>query len=142
MSQLNKPREAGPFWFDGGCLPVKVCYAPDKAAWKYALKSCDIKPEPFPKSSGRCTTFDKTLSKFSELVVIITFNIPDGLHVSQIIGLMAHEATHAMQFTMQSMHPDYAIERHNEVEAYFIQWVTQNIYSHYCEYQEYKNASN
>jgi len=80
------------------------------------------------------------LSKFPELIIIVTFNIPPGLDVAQIVGLMAHEATHALQCTMQSMHPGYEIERHSEVEAYFVQWATQNVYYAYCEWMEYKNG--
>lgn len=135
---MTQPREAGPFWFDGGPLPIKLCYAPDKAAWKYALKSCEIKPEPYPKTAGHCTTWDKTLTKFPELVIIITVNARKELAQSQIVGIIAHEATHALQFAMQSMHPGYDVERHQELEAYFVQWATQNIYAHYLDYVAYR----
>jgi len=108
-------------------MPVKICYTPDAKAWAIMLKQLGLPDDtPYPTQHGRCESFESP--KYSELIVVIVINPKPGTTIDQIVGLIAHEATHALQFTMEKMHPGYEVERHQEVEAYFVQWVTQNVF--------------
>lgn len=121
-----------PFWWDGGPLPIKVAYAPNKKAWKIALKQIGLKPdvEPYPENAGRLTTFMGT--KFPELVAIVTLNNTRQFDVDSIAGLIAHEATHVAQELARFVYPYNDKARLDaETEAYCVQWVTMNVLAAY-----------
>ncbi len=143
MAKLDKGDE-GPFWFDGGPIPLQFCYAPDAAAWDYALKSCGLDPEPFPTHSGMCNYFAPELTNKGEITVILTLNEKHirkrGLVTSQIHGLIAHEATHIMQYATTHMAGPSEVERHRELEAYIVHWATQCTIASRYRWLDYKAA--
>lgn len=142
MKQTKKPRDAGPFWFDGGPIPVQFCYAPDRAAWDYALKSIAVEPEPYPTASGMCNYFAPELTNKGEITVIITLNEKHirkrDMQMSQIVGLIAHESAHLMQYAMRHMAAHNEPQRHDELEAYIVHWATQCVVASRFRFLDYK----
>jgi hypothetical protein len=112
---------------------------PDKKAWRYALYKCEISDEPMPNNSGAmCSYWSGGLTKFPEVVCIVTLGAKSDDYV-QICGLLAHEAVHVMQATLKQMSNWQAdkVERHDELEAYIIQWATQSLIQAYDDYTAY-----
>lgn len=136
VSMTRKPvlRKNEPFWFDGGPLPFKLCFAANAEAWKIAIEQMKLDPEveEYPSNSGRCTTFN--VAVWSELTAVITINRRKGVSMDQIAGLIAHEMTHVAQQLARYMFPYDDLARLDaETEAYLIQWGTQNILSAFKE---------
>ncbi|WGJ07500.1 hypothetical protein [Brucella intermedia] len=81
-------------WCDRGWQPVYFGFCPSKKAWKREMKRLDCK-EPYPDTDGRCTTFTND----GKVVVLVT--IRDGSEnersITEITGLLVHEATHVWQ---------------------------------------------
>jgi hypothetical protein len=134
------PREAGPFWFDGGAIPIALCFCPDQECWDYAFATleCTVAPGLYPSSAGMCTTLDREITNSIEPVCIITMNVTPSMVGSQIVGILAHEAVHVMQHAIDSMYPNRVTERHMELEAYIVQWAAQACYYSYRDWEAYK----
>lgn len=135
MSVKDKTRKLEPFWFDGGPLPIRLCYTPTPEAWKIAIEQMglSVENEPYPENSGRCTVFDGI--KWPELTAIVVINRRKGVSNVQVAGLIAHEATHVAQQLARKMFPyDDAARLDSETEAYLVHWATQNIFSAYMEH--------
>lgn len=84
-------------WLDQGWQPVFIGFCPSQKAWDREMKRLGITPpEPYPTTAGRMTTFDY---KGSKTVCLVT--IQDGSEkehsLSEVIGLLVHEAMHVWQ---------------------------------------------
>jgi hypothetical protein len=124
----KKPDYGKTRWVELGVFPGFVGFVPDKDSWDKTVKNLGNPTESYPTTDGRCTQFVKG----QETTILIT--VADGAEknrsLSQVVGIIAHEATHAWQ-----MIKDNIGERNpgHETEAYFIQCVTQTCFHAFYE---------
>lgn len=106
--------------------PADVCVAfvPNEKEWYRLLKKeYNITDEEYPTSDGRVTTLTKEGS--FHCLVTITDKKTTGV---QLVGLLAHEATHCYQKIKQWMKEN---DPGIEFEAYTIGGITQALLSCY-----------
>jgi hypothetical protein len=108
-------------WMERGPLPVRIGWCPSEAAWKREMKLMGMPNEPFiGESSGRCDSFERP----GDSVVLVHLNREVARRHTEIeiVGLLAHESTHAFQAVCRTMGEDRPSP---EFEAYTIQAITQ-----------------
>ncbi|MDG9793062.1 hypothetical protein [Brucella anthropi] len=114
-------------WCDRGWQPVYFGFCPSKKAWKREMKRLDCK-EPYPDTDGRCTTFTND----GKVVVIVT--IRDGSEnersITEITGLLVHEATHVWQTIRNDIGEQ---DPSPEFEAYSMQAIFQGLLTAFQE---------
>lgn len=86
----NHP-DAGPFWFDGGPIPIQLCFAPDPETrlMAFADIGCTDEPGEYLKSGGLCEILWPTMTELPEIVCIVTIAVKDD--EATIAGAMNHE---------------------------------------------------
>lgn len=87
-------------------------------------KEYDVTDEPYPTSDGRVTAFTKDNS----VHCLVTLTDKKGVSHEQLVGLIAHEATHCWQKIKHWM-KEY--EPSIEFEAYTIGGLTQGLLNCY-----------
>ncbi len=114
-------------WCDRGWQPVHFGFCPSKKAWKREMKRMNCN-EPYPKSDGRCTTFTNE----GKVVVIVT--VRDGSEhersISEITGLLVHEATHVWQTIREDIGEK---DPSPEFEAYSMQAIFHGLFTAFQE---------
>lgn len=125
-----------------GIFPVSWLYAPTLEAVKDLLVEHGI-TEDDAKDSIRndCAAFVIPLETDEELrcIVYITPDAKDRPRISDLCGLIAHEANHVVVESMK-----YISEKEpcGETLAYFQQYVTQTVLSDYLEFHDLKDQFN
>ena len=114
-------------------LPTYVGYCPDKESWKSEMKRLGVKNEPYPKTHGRCTRFIKD----HDHTVIICINPKSDTTELQVIGLIAHEVSHAVDYIFEDIGED---NPSSEFKAYLSQFLVQNIYEDWKKIVESKKS--
>lgn len=100
---------------------VSVCFVPNEKKWQELLKTdYNITDEPYPTSDAQVTT----LQKDKEQHCLVTITDCNGREQNEVIGLLAHEATHCWQKIRDWMKEK---EPGIEFEAYTVGWITQNL---------------
>lgn len=74
----------------------------------------------WPTSAGSCYE----LESGDKLACVVTINNVVGRYLEEIVGLLAHEATHAKQYAMKFIGEK---SPSSEFEAYTMQNITQNL---------------
>ncbi len=114
-------------WCDRGWQPVHFGFCPSKKAWKREMKRLNCK-EPYPDTDGRCTTFTNE----GKVVCIVTLR--DGSEnersISEITGLLVHEATHVWQTIRDDIGEK---DPSPEFEAYSMQAIFQGLFTAFQE---------
>lgn len=114
-------------WCDRGWQPVHFGFCPSKKAWKREMKRLNCK-EPYPDTDGRCTTFTNE----GKVVCIVTLR--DGSEnersISEITGLLVHEATHVWQTIREDIGEK---DPSPEFEAYSMQAIFQGLFTAFQE---------
>ncbi|MEN5103787.1 hypothetical protein [Brucella anthropi] len=114
-------------WCDRGWQPVHFGFCPSKKAWKREMKRLNCK-EPYPDTDGRCTTFT------NEGKVICIVTLRDGSEnersISEITGLLVHEATHIWQTIRDDIGEK---DPSPEFEAYSMQAIFQGLFTAFQE---------
>lgn len=118
-------------WLDRGWFPTCVGFCPSEAAWAAEMQRLGIDNEPYPGgiSAGRCTHLvnDKTGDK---ALLITIAPLSEERTPLEVVGLLVHEAQHALQFILQDIGED---EPSQELLAYGIQSLTQDLI---CAFQK------
>ncbi len=115
-------------WLDRGGLPTHVGFCPSAKAWKREMKRLGVKNSPYPQTDGRCSTFE---SEKGKTCVIITTGPRDDDHSAiEIIGILAHEVTHAWQAICRDIGEH---EPSHEFEAYAMQRMLQDVVQAYAD---------
>lgn len=124
MAKADKPDDGHVLWINRGWQPAFIGFCPSKRAWKREMKRLGNEAEPYPKESGRCTTFKHE----GALVILIT--VKDGTEANrceqEIFGLLVHECTHAWQFVRRNMGET---DPSDEFEAYAMQAIFQGVHA-------------
>ncbi|KAB2692512.1 hypothetical protein [Brucella intermedia] len=114
-------------WCDRGWQPVHFGFCPSKKAWKREMKRLNCK-EPYPDTDGRCTIFTNE----GKVVCIVTLR--DGSEnersISEITGLLVHEATHVWQTIRDDIGEK---DPSPEFEAYSMQAIFQGLFTAFQE---------
>lgn len=111
-------------WLNQGWFPPYYGFAPNKRAWKKALKKLELPAEPYPTTDARCTSFKS--HKTGKLVILVTV----GDHISPehdpvgIIGLLVHEAMHVWRHIREDIGEDSPSA---EFEAYALQHISMEL---------------
>lgn len=108
-----------------GPIPVYMGYIPDETTWHSELKRIGHEPVEYPKSIGACF---RTYLDDGSTVVWITLNRSHILNDSQLVGFIAHEAVHAVDFITKAM---VEKEPSEEFRCYTTQYIVQEIYAEY-----------
>jgi|SRR5215217_316585 len=124
-----------PYWYDLAFIPAQICYVPNAEAWGVFCKQIGVE-EPYPMAErvggGNCTTFEGT--KVRDMVCVITFKVTEESTLPSIVGIIAHEVVHASQYIMRYLENHHRpAERHDEIEAYIVQYGTQAVFKTYTE---------
>jgi hypothetical protein len=131
----NKPDRTA--WFGSLLFPVNVGYVPCEKDWHKTMKRLGIKSEPFPTSNGHCWVLSEHPKH--PLTVLIVINSDNRrFSTEQIAAMVAHEATHAMQFIMRGI--DAQQQRHDETEAYLVQSITQQTLYAMNDYRKFRKG--
>ncbi len=112
------------YYYNLGFLPTYVGYCPNKKSWKKEMERLGIKDEPYPETHGRCTRFIKD----SDHTVIICINPREETTEVQVVGLIAHEASHAVDYICEDIGE---VSPSSEFKAYLTQFITQNVYENW-----------
>ena len=100
-------------WFPRVVFPCAIGFCPDEKSWNKFCKSKGIK-EPYPTESGRCTL----VAKGGECYILIVVNNVRDYRPAEIIGVLAHECSHAFDFMCEQYGEDTPSA---EFKAYSIQ---------------------
>lgn len=111
-------------WAELGFLPVSVGYAPNKKAWKKALKDIGIPPEPFPVSDGRCAWWSNVGELRQDIILIAVGKRAKRHSMAQVAGIIAHECMHAWRYIRENIGEK---EPSAEFEAYVLQALVQSV---------------
>ena len=113
------------FFIDVGPYPFQIYYSPTPKAFKKFLKEFELPKIKYvnDNKAGSCTIF--THPDF-DTKCIITFNPPKHVDEAQIIGIIVHEATHAVDYLIDEIGESCPGK---EFRAYTTQHITQQIYS-------------
>ena len=108
-------------WMERGPLPAHVGWCPSEAAWKRTMKRMGIPNEPYAtESAGRCDIFERAGN--TTVIIHLDREIARRHTEVEIVGLLAHESTHAFQAICRAMGEE---KPSAEFEAYTIQAITQ-----------------
>jgi hypothetical protein len=114
-------------WCNRGWFPVHFGFCPDKKAWNREMKRMGVKSEPYPKSDGRCVTFESS----GKVCAIVTVSKQvDGKDSNGVVGLIIHEAVHVWQLIRENIGESNPSP---EFEAYAIQAISQELIAAYSE---------
>ena len=100
---------------DRGWQPTRIFFCPSRKVWDAEMKRRGLEQE-FLDCPASCTTFP-------EFGVVITMRKCDRSSV-EIIGLLAHEAWHAVEGVIRNMRDDSPSE---EFKCYAMQAVLQDL---------------
>lgn len=129
------------FWVQTGPIPFSFSVVFTEAQWNHATEAEGIPKGKFPyddSTAARCNFIE--WDKLELPLCILQFNIPDELREAPIVGIIAHEVTHAYQFISRWMNSGRGntVEGipadHWEMECYFIQHFTQGVYSSWLDH--------
>lgn len=101
-------------WCDRGWMPFYYGFCPSETAWRKEMKKMGCEGEPYPTGDGRTTTFERD----SELCVIVTVNVREGVSEDAVLGMLVHETVHVKQYLMRHIGESKPSE---EFEAYTMQ---------------------
>jgi hypothetical protein len=109
-------------YFDVGQWPIHVGFTTDEKAFKREIKRLKCGDVKFLLNDHSSATTHFLTGDKGGYCAIICLGECDGFELSQIAGLIAHEATHvAQQLWRRIGEQDVG----DETEAYFIQLITQ-----------------
>ena len=111
-------------WAELGFLPVSVGYAPNKKAWKKALKDLGIMQEPFPETDGRCDWWTSVGELRTDAILITVGKRAKNYSMAQVTGIIAHECMHAWRHIREAIGEK---EPSTEFEAYVLQALVQSV---------------
>jgi hypothetical protein len=101
-------------WIDKGWQPVYVGFCPNKKAWDTEMKKFGVDDPPeYPDSDGRTTIFVN--DKSGDSMILVTLNYDENRELLEVIGLIAHEATHVFDYICEMIGED---EPSKEFKAY------------------------
>ena len=111
-----------------GPYPFFMYYTKDAQGWKQLMKFLDdgnkfFVGQEYPEGDGHCTLF--THPDYSP-VCVITINERESVNEEQIIGLITHEAVHAVDFLIECIGE---ANPGKEFKAYTVQNIVQHIYN-------------
>lgn len=111
-------------WCNRGWQPVYFGFCPSEGAWRREMKKMGCADVAYPDTDARASTFDNN----GKVCCIVT--VRDGAEdkhtVSELAGLIVHEAVHiwqAVRDKMQEREPSI------EFEAYSVQAIFQELWS-------------
>lgn len=91
------------------------------------MKRLDVSGCDYPKSDGRCSTFE---AKNKSLAIVTIGKHIDGKDSNGIVGLLVHEAVHVWQLVRKEIGES---DPSPEFEAYSIQAIAQELIDAYSE---------
>lgn len=122
---ISKPKSDQMIWIEAGFLPIEIAFCPSKKAWdRHVARLVTGEVRQYPDTPGMATTFYGDSWPRS----VVTVGNTEGISTAQIIGLLAHEATHVFQQIKQQMRET---EPSIEFEAYTIGGITQGLVNAY-----------
>ena len=101
--------------------PARVEFVPTKSAWRALMRRLAIPDEPYPDTSGRCTQL--VHASHPDLILITFSPEADTRHSTEVIGLMAHEIVHAVQYLEQSTGSRFDSETQAYLTQALLQWL-------------------
>lgn len=109
-------------WLDRGYQPAFLGYVPNKRAWDKEMASRGLKGEAYPRHAATTSAFRSDRA----YVILVSVNEArrKGRSRLELMGLLAHEATHVKQLMFKEMgvkKPDM------ETEAYTVQAIFQQL---------------
>jgi hypothetical protein len=115
-------------WLDRGWQPVYIGFCPTEKAWCREMKRMGV-DEPYPTSSGNCSTFKSSDGKDCIILSIHERLGPDSCRHG-IAGLIVHESMHAWRGVVEIIG-----ERSpsSEFEAYSMQAISQSVMTAFCD---------
>jgi len=106
-------------YIDHGPYPVYIGLCNNKAAFKKELKKLEIKEEDARWAGTGGETFCIDRQKAGDRVIIVCC---DHKKISTVAEVVAHEATHVMQYIQDKCWPDGG-KFDDETQAYIVGWI-------------------
>lgn len=123
-------------YFQCGPYPIEVGICSDRKAWAREMKrrNCRSGMDHWPpgNAGGHLVTFDKSDKDCMVMFIVIDWDRVAKISIPEVVGVAAHEATHAWQKTRRQIGERKPGE---EQEAYFIGWLTQCV-THYLLFRK------
>lgn len=105
------------YFLNQGHYPVPIAYLPSRKAWKKFLKKYKLPDIDYPQGVlGHCMLIANEETNYR--YIMMSLGEMDNRAPSEILGTMAHECMHAVDFVMAAVGEG---EPGAEQKAYFIQ---------------------
>lgn len=116
-------------WMNIQVLPVHIAYCDSQKSFDKWRKLHGMEEREFTVAGCPATThYFKHETGSMSCIICFDMEQMDAMKMDKVIGLIAHEAVHAMQFTVNCMRDDNPSD---EFQAYITQGVTMFCFNHW-----------
>lgn len=114
-------------WLNMGPWPVYLGFTTSRKAFKAEMKRLGVKEHrPFVGKNGEAATHVMVLNGATIIIVTVKKPTKKGLPWECKAGLIAHEATHVVQYIREKVHGSTGETLGDETEAYLVQYIVED----------------